>query len=562
MKKDIIISTLLILVSCCNIYGQNKYFEKSLRFADGQQAERIKPVNSNFILAGNHTYISDNLAQIYTMIVTINGDTIGLNVYEYPNSEVFFNDMIKTSSGHILTGCVRDTTHVSPCEATLLFINPNGELLNWEILGDSLYYSEMRAIAPTPDKGYLLGGQSAPYTMSPFWWELYLVKVDSLGNKQWEKTYTEYAYNNTIRDIFPAEDGGYYLTASVNLLPSENLGDALLLKINEQGDIIDEYLYDFGDEEQTATFIHTLDGGFLISFKFNDNDKGLLKLNANFEVEWTQEDIFQGCGAGGLLQLPDSSYVAAGCYRKFDILTGTDIQMNIAKLTKDGEVLWNRLYGGDFNDYGYDLISTLDGSFMITGRAESIMGPNIYLVKTNCLGLLTEPIADFTPLYANLNAVFINNSQYVYPDSIDGGHYHWDFGDGTTSTEQAPAYVYETYGTYTVTLTVSVCNDVSVMTKVIELVPPVGVEKVRTDIHFFPPYPNPAKEAVYFNYHLPEEKVAELQILDINGRKMETYTLKSNDTFRLDVNNWETGIYFYHISINGNIVQRDKIAIF
>jgi PKD repeat protein len=31
--------------------------------------------------------------------------------------------------------------------------------------------------------------------------------------------------------------------------------------------------------------------------------------------------------------------------------------------------------------------------------------------------------------------------------------YLWDFGDGTTSTEQAPVHVYETPGVYTVTFT-------------------------------------------------------------------------------------------------------------
>jgi hypothetical protein len=48
------------------------------------------------------------------------------------------------------------------------------------------------------------------------------------------------------------------------------------------------------------------------------------------------------------------------------------------------------------------------------------------------MGLLTEPQAQLYS-YTNPNGntiAFQNLSQYTYPDSIDGGHYIWDFGDG------------------------------------------------------------------------------------------------------------------------------------
>jgi len=33
--------------------------------------------------------------------------------------------------------------------------------------------------------------------------------------------------------------------------------------------------------------------------------------------------------------------------------------------------------------------------------------------------------------------------------------WHWDFGDGTTSTERSPTHVYEDQGRYRITLTVT-----------------------------------------------------------------------------------------------------------
>ena len=62
------------------------------------------------------------------------------------------------------------------------------------------------------------------------------------------------------------------------------------------------------------------------------------------------------------------------------------------------------------------------------------------------------PVADFsasiTSGYAPLSVQFTDLSQYATSRS-------WNFGDGTTSTEQNPMHTYSAAGTYTVSLTAS-----------------------------------------------------------------------------------------------------------
>ncbi|MBK9460594.1 MAG: PKD domain-containing protein [Sphingobacteriales bacterium] len=103
---------------------------------------------------------------------------------------------------------------------------------------------------------------------------------------------------------------------------------------------------------------------------------------------------------------------------------------------------------------------------MVVGRSYSFFWQQtpIYLLKTNCMGLLTQPQAAFAAQMdtAALRITLQNLSQFVYPDSIDGGHYLWDFGDGATSTQINPTHTYAQGGNYTVTLTAVVCSDTSV----------------------------------------------------------------------------------------------------
>ena len=74
------------------------------------------------------------------------------------------------------------------------------------------------------------------------------------------------------------------------------------------------------------------------------------------------------------------------------------------------------------------------------------------------------PVASFGTEINDLGVTFLNTS-------TDADTYVWDFGDGATSTEETPDYVYDAAGTYTVCLTANndcgsnqVCEEVTVST--------------------------------------------------------------------------------------------------
>lgn len=66
--------------------------------------------------------------------------------------------------------------------------------------------------------------------------------------------------------------------------------------------------------------------------------------------------------------------------------------------------------------------------------------------------IILPPIADFE---ANVTSSCTGDIMFTDLSSFNPTEWYWEFGDGATSTEENPTHIYETNGTYTVTLTVT-----------------------------------------------------------------------------------------------------------
>lgn len=112
----------------------------------------------------------------------------------------------------------------------------------------------------------------------------------------------------------------------------------------------------------------------------------------------------------------------------------------------------------------------------------------VRLQTTNFANCQSQPFSDtfIVPKLENINASFTATPlNQVLPDATvyltnttNAGPwtYQWDFGDGTTSTDPAISqHEYSTYGSYTITLTVSYgeCVEISEVTIIIDPIPPV-----------------------------------------------------------------------------------------
>jgi hypothetical protein len=150
------------------------------------------------------------------------------------------------------------------------------------------------------------------------------------------------------------------------------------------------------------------------------------------------------------------------------------------------------------------------------------------------------------------DTIYLNGLGMVTPvnTSANSDAWLWNFGDGSTSTEQSPTHVYATIGTYTITLTSYNHNCTSSVTKVIVVIEKSnGINELHTsdDEIKLQIYPNPSggKFTVQLeNCNECLEKIEDLTVINILGEIVFRASDINSQSMVIDLSKHPKGIYF------------------
>ncbi|QQS30867.1 MAG: T9SS type A sorting domain-containing protein [Sphingobacteriales bacterium] len=464
-----------------------------------QAVGEIEYYDGNKVLLGTGHFQDINSFEKVKLIFTNDQieDTISFNFGE-DFGDFVLRDLIQTPTGFAISGrmnngVVNPITNETHDTQYLMEVDFDGNLLNFYNLQQFPYQGDAACMHYYPETNtYYVGGETFLSTVPTQMW---LLKMTD-GEVVWRNNYGTYNHRNIIYKLLPSSEGGVYAIGRVEVNPGFFFGNFFLSKINESGIMEWSETYSIGYEDQLVDGIQTNDNGFALAGGSNlpgtvSNNKlypSMLRLDSLNEVLWSRVYFSEGVSGGyiGRVYQVGSNFVCIGGTRK----TGIYTEAFIMKVRgSDGEPLWTRIFDyGISYDYFYNFTPVPQplGGYICVGRADTIETINselwslggAYIVKTNCMGLLTLPQAAFTISQdPNLPArfLFTNQSQYAYPDSIDGGYYHLDWGDGSPpylcgqgyaacSANTIP-HTYQTEGIYGVTLQAIVCNDTSTLTQ-------------------------------------------------------------------------------------------------
>jgi predicted secreted protein len=148
-----------------------------------------------------------------------------------------------------------------------------------------------------------------------------------------------------------------------------------------------------GEASDTAAgeTVQAIDGGYAIlgdtsSFGAGGSDFWLIKTDADGNMLWNK--TYGGTGtetSGDMCLTNDGGYAMSGYTTSFGA-GGQDFWL--VKVDADGNMLWNKTYGGTANEYAYHVIQTVDGGYALFGQTDSFGagGNDFWLVKTDGSG--------------------------------------------------------------------------------------------------------------------------------------------------------------------------------
>lgn len=247
-------------------------------------------------------------------------------------------------------------------------------------------------------------------------------------------------------------------------------------------------------------------------FTTNSPRHGCNRLNVLFSDRSSNADLYQwdfGDGNASTLQNSFNSYIGAGVYDvTLTIYRGNCVsrvteQQYIRVDTAFAEFTWDpapicvpfSMQYRDLSvnpvswswDFGHGTTSTLQNPTHIWNDTNSAW---VRLTMTDINGCVDTVVhnppamlnADFTPdIDSGCVPVTVNFDNL----STMGVSYFWDFGDGNTSTEEAPTHVYHNPGLYDVTLVVNAGPSYGFCTDTIHM--PALIRAVRPSAEFVSP---------------------------------------------------------------------------
>ena len=207
----------------------------------------------------------------------------------------------------------------------------------------------------------------------------------------WNKTYG-YQRSDGANSLVETSDGGFALagyTASVT-----NGDDFWLVKTDANGNMQWNQTYGGVDKERAFALIETSDGGFALAgetrtFGAGGYDFWLVKTDANGNMLWNR--AYGGANldiAFSLIETSDGGYVLAGYAETEPFGNEYTTDGWIVKTDASGNMQWNKTYGGTSWDEIWDLVELPDGGFALAGETYSFGAgsSDSWLVKTDVDG--------------------------------------------------------------------------------------------------------------------------------------------------------------------------------
>ncbi len=465
---SILFSFFIFLISS-NTYGQAPHI-KWARSLGGYYSEKgyaiSKTYDGGFIVAGSTNSMnadvtgfhgsSSSYSDAWVVKLDSKGQVKWKKAYGGTDNDVAYSIQQTYDSGYIIAGYSGSTDgdltfNHGGKDAWLIKIDSVGNI-SWQKSYGGSNDDIAISVLQTADSNYVFAGASmsgdgdcalnyldiSGHPTNDFW----IMKVNSTGNKLWQRNYGGQK-EDIGRSIIQTMEGGYMVVGETNSYDFNVIGnhggyDYWVLKLNPAGDTVWKKCYGGAGNEEAESVIQTADSGFVVGGMTdmnsgdvsgdhsNTNDGWVLRLDKVGNITW-------GKALGGsnsdavysVIEANDGEFMATGVTSSTDgdvthSIGSSDLW--VVKLTAGGSINWQKTYGGTNDDVGRQLIQVSDSDFGVVGYSLSndsnVTGNHgdndIWVAK---LTLRTDTTGDTTNF---VTTKFLNEDIKVYPTLTKG----------------------------------------------------------------------------------------------------------------------------------------------
>jgi outer membrane protein OmpA-like peptidoglycan-associated protein len=346
-----------------------------------------------------HTFSASGLLLLIGIIVMLGSQTQAQPVLWQKGLGGSFQDMMysfeNTPEGaYICAGFTRSSNvpglkkGAVDSDMWLLKMSSRGRIIWQKALGGS-FSEEGRCVKVTQDGGYVVVGFTDSKELMANKRDFYVVRLDALGNLLWQKAFggngDDIAHNVQVLD-----DGGFMVvgeTKSQTGMTNAFKGgiDAWVIRLDKNGNLMwDRNFGGTGNDRYTS--IAQVEDGFILLGETDSRDQDIRENRGKLDILLTKIDIFgkprwhKTLGGSdndishGLTNTTDGQLVLVGTTFSSDGMVKNhkgEGDVWLVKVGTEGNVLWERTFGGTGDEGGNNVSVTFNGSLLVAGTTRS-----------------------------------------------------------------------------------------------------------------------------------------------------------------------------------------------
>ncbi|MDD5530239.1 MAG: T9SS type A sorting domain-containing protein [bacterium] len=261
----------------------NKQWDKTFGGSGDDFSFSVKQTSDGgYIITGETTSFGAGNFDVWLIKTNSLGDTMWTKVFGGTSWDIGHSVLQANDGGYIVCGGT-GSFGAGDYDVWIIKTDANGNK-QWDKTFGTIYSDGGASINKTTDGGYIICGSASPASSTN---DLWLIKIDSLGNEQWDKLFggSDYDYGGSAQQT---TDGGYI---ACGITRSFGVEDIWLIKTNPTGDTLWTKVFGGSDYEYLGEIQQTSDGGYIVcgttdSYGINGaGDMWLIKIGAEASVE-------------------------------------------------------------------------------------------------------------------------------------------------------------------------------------------------------------------------------------------------------------------------------------